>query len=81
MSLVGSHIGGGGTVGVLVHHVRERVVEAYREFLDGTSQAAAAEEGEGEEDTSELMGVVKLGIVLSEVLDEVEAGREAFKSS
>lgn len=78
---MGSHIGGGGTVGVLVHHVRERVVEAYREFLDGTSQAAAAEEGEGEEDTSELMGVVKLGIVLSEVLDEVEAGREAFKSS
>lgn len=79
---MGSHIGGGGTVGVLVHHVRERVVEAYREFLDGTSQAAvAAPEGEGEEDTSELMGVVKLGIVLSEVLDEVEAGREAFKSS
>ncbi|XP_006463266.1 hypothetical protein AGABI2DRAFT_207960 [Agaricus bisporus var. bisporus H97] len=81
VSFVGSHNGGGGTVGVLVHHVRERVVEAYREFLDGASQAVAAPEGEGEEDTSELMGVVKLGIVLSEVLDEVEVGREAFKSS
>lgn len=57
---------GGGTVGVLVHHVRERVVEGYREFLDAAANdhKSGQEEGEGE-----LMGVVKLGEVLSEVID------------
>jgi hypothetical protein len=69
--------GNGGTVGVLVHHVRERVVEAYQEFLDGTSNVVVAAEG-GDEDMGELMGVVKLGVVLSEVLDGVEGVGETL---
>jgi len=64
--------GSGGTVGVLVHHVRERVVEAYQEFLNSTSNAAIVAEERGGDDAGELMGVVKLGVVLSEVLNEVE---------
>ena len=65
-----------GTIGVLVHHVRERVVEGYREFLDSVaSQSQSSSRGEelgGE--GGQFMGVVTLGKILGEVIDEVEAG-------
>ncbi len=64
---------GSGTVGVLVHHVRERVVEGYREFLDAVAMGEGQEENKAE-GLDELMGVVGLGEVLSSVIDEVEAG-------
>ncbi|KXN91833.1 Conserved oligomeric Golgi complex subunit 3 [Leucoagaricus sp. SymC.cos] len=74
-------IGTGGTVGVLVHHVRERVVEGYREFLDAVSAAGQTRETSGEESVGGLLGVVKLGEVLSEVIDEVDAGGQSLLPS
>lgn len=65
-----------GTIGVLVHHVRERVVEGYREFLDSVaSQSQSSTRGEelGAEG-GQFMGVVALGKILGEIIDEVEAG-------
>jgi hypothetical protein len=70
-------VGPGGTVGVLVHHVRERVVEGYREFLDAVDDQQAKEE-EGAEGQKGLLGVVKFGEVLSEVISEVDAGGQKF---
>lgn len=76
-------VGGGGTGigtrGVLVRHVRERVVECYREFLDAVGQSQVVkvkkEEEEGkEEGEGEFMGVGVLGRMLSEVVEQVEGG-------
>lgn len=72
---------GSGTAGVLVHHVRERVVEGYREFLDVVANADGNDKGEEGEEVGGLMGVVRLGEMLSEVIDEVDAGGEYLLTS
>ncbi|KAF5357255.1 hypothetical protein D9756_006491 [Leucocoprinus leucothites] len=86
-SPAGRGLGGmsGGTVGILVHHVRERVVEGYREFLDAvTLQSRSSKQGEGREEeagSEGLMGVPKLGEVLGEIIDEVEGGKQSLLAS
>jgi len=60
-----------GMMGVLVRHVRGRVVEGYRESLDAVvRQSQRVEEEEG----SPFMDVSTLGKILDEVVDEVEVG-------
>ncbi|KAF9445796.1 hypothetical protein P691DRAFT_805193 [Macrolepiota fuliginosa MF-IS2] len=71
---------GGGTVGVLVHHVRERIMEGYREFLDAVESENVRDEGQAEGgDGDGLMGVIKLGEVLSRVIDGVDTGRQSVE--
>lgn len=72
---------GSGTVGVLVHHVRERVVEGYREFLDAVAASGNQEEHQVEGGLDDLMGVVRLGELLSSVINEVDAGGEKLVPS
>lgn len=67
--------GAGGTVGVLVHHIRERIVEGYREFLDAVGDQPTVGEGGRQE---ELMGVIKLGEVLSEMINEVDTSGQGL---
>lgn len=72
---------GSGTAGVLVHHVRERVVEGYREFLDAVAADGHQEENQAEDGLDGLMGVVGLGEVLGSIIEEVDASGEKFVPS
>lgn len=60
-----------GMMGVLVRHVRGRVVEGYRESLDAVVRQSQRVE---EEEESPFMDVSTLGKILDEVVDEVEVG-------